>query len=240
MTPEESEKIAATGTVFFQNIPFLIFGSGLFGVYILAYIVCMNTILRKESSGRAHKALVVLLLAGFVMVVSYSCAKIVFNLLLVKFSFMVSLSGGFIAQEMAANLKSIAPNILEEWTGNFTPSPLLIVLLTLKNVNKLTAYLGSTETLDWLSIVLNLTVNIVATLLIAYRAWTHHRSARAILRNKKTQVQAILLLMVESGAIFGVVQLANIIIQALDIHNVSLEINDVFFFLQSCIYSVLP
>ncbi|KAE9387098.1 hypothetical protein BT96DRAFT_981527 [Gymnopus androsaceus JB14] len=75
-------------------------------------------------------------------------------------------------------------------------------------------------TLDWVSGVLNLTVNIVATLLIAHRAWTHRRIIHAILRNKKTQVEVILLVMVESGAIFGVVQLSNIIIQAFDIHTV--------------------
>ncbi|KAE9402023.1 hypothetical protein BT96DRAFT_918499 [Gymnopus androsaceus JB14] len=78
-------------------------------------------------------------------------------------------------------------------------------------------------TLDSLSTALNLTVNIVATLLIAYRAWTHHQSNRAISRNKKTQVEAILLLMVESGAIFGVVQVTYIISSALDIHAAGLS-----------------
>ncbi|KAE9391297.1 hypothetical protein BT96DRAFT_1061106 [Gymnopus androsaceus JB14] len=76
----------------------------------------------------------------------------------------------------------------------------------------------NTVTMDWLSIALNLTVNIVATLLIAHRAWTHHQSVCVILRNKKTQVEAILLLMVESGAIFGVLQVANIVFNALEIH----------------------
>ncbi|KAE9400045.1 hypothetical protein BT96DRAFT_975543 [Gymnopus androsaceus JB14] len=61
-------------------------------------------------------------------------------------------------------------------------------------------------TSDWISTVLNLAVNIVATLLIAHRAWTHHQSTHGILRNKKAQVEAILLLMIESGAVFGVVQ----------------------------------
>ncbi|KAE9385830.1 hypothetical protein BT96DRAFT_565732 [Gymnopus androsaceus JB14] len=264
MTPEESERIAAAGAVFFLNISVLIFMSGVFGVYILAYIVCINIVLRKESNGWAHRGLVVLLLAGFVMMVSYTCAEIGFNLLLVKFSFMVPLSGGFIAQEMAANLKSIATSVLQQWTANFiyliADTAIIWRAWALWAENRLIKWIlsiillldisiaiadsavdtqdiinlvptKSTETLDWLSVVLNLTVNIVATLLIAYRAWTHYQSTHAILRNKKTQVQTILLLMVESGAIFGVVQLANIIIQALDIHDISLEINGVNFFL---------
>ncbi|KAE9406944.1 hypothetical protein BT96DRAFT_915093 [Gymnopus androsaceus JB14] len=46
-----------------------------------------------------------------------------------------------------------------------------------------------TETLDWVGIVLSLTVNIVATLLIAYRAWAHHRSIQTFAPNRKTQVR---------------------------------------------------
>ncbi|KAE9389288.1 hypothetical protein BT96DRAFT_1025117 [Gymnopus androsaceus JB14] len=264
--PGEAEEIAAAGTIFFENISVLIFISGLFGVYILAYIVCMNVILQKESIGQAHKALVVLLLAGFVMRVFNTCAAIGFNLLLVKFGFMVSLSGGLIAQEMAANVKSIVMDALENWIGNIIcliadtaiiwrawalwaenrliKWTLSIILLLDISINIADSVVdtqdithlvtsGSTETLDWLSVVLNLAVNVVATLLIAHRAWTHYQSTHAILHNKKTQVQKILLLMVESGAIFGVVQLANVIIQAFDIHGLSPKVETARFFLQA-------
>ncbi|KAE9400040.1 hypothetical protein BT96DRAFT_1099183 [Gymnopus androsaceus JB14] len=111
-------------------------------------------------------------------------------------------------------------NRLIKWT-------LLMILLTDIGINIADAivdtktYLKSnannTVALDWVSTVLNLTVNIVATLLIAHRAWTHHQITHAVLHNKKTQVEAIPLLMVESGAIFGVVQLSIIILEALDI-----------------------
>ncbi|KAE9400180.1 hypothetical protein BT96DRAFT_654573 [Gymnopus androsaceus JB14] len=93
--------------------------------------------------------------------------------------------------------------------------------------------------LDWLSTALNLTVNVVATLLIAYRAWTYHQSTCAILRNKKTQVEAILLLMVESGAIFGVVQVTNITFNALNIQAAYLSpiYNAGYFFVNLYTYS---
>lgn len=78
-------------------------------------------------------------------------------------------------------------------------------------------------TWDWITTVMSLAVNIIATLLIVYKAWyisvsitnslshyntcrTHHISARAVSPNRKTQVQAILLLFIESGAIFAVFQ----------------------------------
>ncbi|KAE9390525.1 hypothetical protein BT96DRAFT_980242, partial [Gymnopus androsaceus JB14] len=251
MTPEESEQIASAVTVLFQNISILIFAIGLFGIYILAFTISMLIICRqRENNGWAHKAMIALLLAGFTVTTLSTCALIAFALSLVKFGLMVSLSGGVLAQEMAATFQATVPDILQIWSGNFVyliadtaitwrawalwaetrliKLILLINLLADIGVNIADAVVDfkvisatfnlNPETLDWVGISLNLTVNIVATLLIAYRAWTHHQSTHAILRNKKTQVQAILLLMVESGAIFGVIQVIIIIIVVLDIH----------------------
>ncbi|KAE9388294.1 hypothetical protein BT96DRAFT_981098 [Gymnopus androsaceus JB14] len=238
MTPEESEQIAVAGAAVFQNTSVLIFQTGLYGTYILAFIISMLIILQRENNGWAHKALIALLLAGFTMTVLTTCGAIAFNLIQVKFALVVLLPGGFMAQELAANMKIVAVDILEDWSGNFIlliadtaivwrawalwsenrliKWTLLIILLADIGVNiadaivdtkiDLKLNIDNAATLDWVSIVLNLTVNIVATLLIAHRAWTHHQLIHAILRNKKTQVEAILLLMVESGAIFGVVQ----------------------------------
>lgn len=83
-------------------------------------------------------------------------------------------------------------------------------------------------TLDWVATLLNLAVNTVATLLIVYRAWfisifypdvisthsgsrTHHKSVRSISR-KKTQVEALLLLFIESGAVLAVIQVCEFLI----------------------------
>ncbi|KAE9399114.1 hypothetical protein BT96DRAFT_939646 [Gymnopus androsaceus JB14] len=254
MTPQESEQIAAAEAGFFQNIPPLIFMIGLFAPHLKPHHR------QKENNGWAHKALIALLLVGAVMVVLTTCANIAANLLLVKFSLVVSLSSGdFIAQEMAANLKAIVMFIVEDisensiflfadtaivwrawalWAENrLVKWTLFIILLAdidylaitiadsiVDTEGSITSSDLNTVTLDWLSTVFNLTVNIVATLLIAYRAWAHYKSTRAILHNKKTQVETILLLMVESGAIFGMVQLSNIIIQALDLHATSVVV----------------
>ncbi|KAE9383576.1 hypothetical protein BT96DRAFT_34241 [Gymnopus androsaceus JB14] len=113
-----------------------------------------------------------------------------------------------------------AENKLITWT-------LLIILLGDIGVNTVDAIADTKEaihsnsnslTLDALSAAMNLTANIVATLLIAHRARIHDQSTHALLRNKKTQVEAILLLMVESGAFFGLVQVTSIIFSTLDIH----------------------
>lgn len=83
--------------------------------------------------------------------------------------------------------------------------------------------------LDWISIVTTLAVNTMATLLIVYRAWyssitytqvvgahnkirIHHKSVRGISRNRKTQVEGILLLFIESGALFAAIQVSQFLL----------------------------
>ena len=88
--------------------------------------------------------------------------------------------------------------------------------------------------------MINLAVNIMATLLIVYRAWyisisitysqvtstynksrTHHKSVWAVSRNRKTQVEAILLLFIESGALFAAIQVGEFLADFLKIGTVS-------------------
>ncbi|KAE9403120.1 hypothetical protein BT96DRAFT_1017192 [Gymnopus androsaceus JB14] len=247
MTSEESQQLAFVGTVLIQNISDLIFISALFGVYILAFTMSMHIILGKENDGWAHKVLIVLLLAGFAMSALFTYTNAAGNLILVKFALVKSLPGGLLAQEMTSNLKTMLIGILNECSENFTflvadtaivwrawalwaesglvKWTLLIILLADIGVNIADAIVAAkitnnfeSVTLDWVTATINLTVNIVATLLIAYRAWTYYQSTHALSRNKTTQVEAILLLMIESGAIFGIVQVANVIFNALDIH----------------------
>ncbi|KAE9406870.1 hypothetical protein BT96DRAFT_971630 [Gymnopus androsaceus JB14] len=249
MTPEESEQIAAAGSVFFQNMSGMILRNGLLGVYMLVFIITMHIILQKENTGQAHKALITVLLAGFVMVVLDTCAYIASDLFLVKFGLVESLPGGLITQEMAANLKNSLTYTLQNWSENFLyliadtaiawracvllaenrliQWMLLIILLADIGVNIADCVVDTKAvinsnfnglTLDWLITLCSLAVNVVATLLIAHRAWKHHQSTGAILHHKKTQVEAILALMVESGVIFGVVQTSCVIFGALKIH----------------------
>jgi len=75
-----------------------------------------------------------------------------------------------------------------------------------------------TVTLDWVQIIVSLSVNVVATCLIAIRAWMHRRSTRPFrMRTRKTQVEEVLILLVESGAIYALIQIASLIIRALDV-----------------------
>ncbi|KAJ3835207.1 hypothetical protein F5878DRAFT_628571 [Lentinula raphanica] len=62
------------------------------------------------------------------------------------------------------------------------------------------------STLDWLSIILSLVVNACATFLIALKARNFHWFISDAHIKKKTRSQSILLLLVESGAIFCAIQ----------------------------------
>ncbi|KAE9390348.1 hypothetical protein BT96DRAFT_980322 [Gymnopus androsaceus JB14] len=247
MTPEEAQKITLVGAEFLENISALIFLCALNGVYILAFIISIYIFLRKEINGRARKAFIAFLMVGLGLVTLYSSANIVTDLLLVNSELVVSLPGGIVAQEIAADSKSLMPSILQTWAGvlillmadtamiwraweiqgghGFVKWVLLLILLLDIGINIADAIVDTslcfnpattTVTLDWLSILLNLMVNVVATLLIAYRAWKHHQLIQPILYSNKTPLEAILLLFVESGAILGVIQISNAIIQALD------------------------
>jgi len=80
------------------------------------------------------------------------------------------------------------------------------------------SFIGRSTTLDWIVVVINLTVNTTATLLIVYRAWKHHQSKEALslTQTPKTQVEAILMLLIESGALFAAIQVLYIVFSVLD------------------------
>ncbi|KAF9073351.1 hypothetical protein BDP27DRAFT_1318752 [Rhodocollybia butyracea] len=74
-----------------------------------------------------------------------------------------------------------------------------------------------TQTLDWVNVALSFTINVVATSLIGFQAWIYHESVKKTVSiRKKTRLEEILLLLLESGAIFGIVQLLDIIFSILD------------------------
>ncbi|KAJ3816870.1 hypothetical protein F5880DRAFT_1735014 [Lentinula raphanica] len=75
-----------------------------------------------------------------------------------------------------------------------------------ENVNLEVEIATNTSTLDWVSNMLSLLVNFCATSLIALKARSQHRMMHDASLHKKTHAQHILLLLVESGAIYCVIQ----------------------------------
>ncbi|KAF9052567.1 hypothetical protein BDP27DRAFT_1373427 [Rhodocollybia butyracea] len=67
------------------------------------------------------------------------------------------------------------------------------------------------STLDGIATGLSLLVNMTATGLIAWKAWANYRTMNEALTSRKSRVHKILLLLVESGAFFLIIQLFSLI-----------------------------
>ncbi|KAE9395754.1 hypothetical protein BT96DRAFT_977836 [Gymnopus androsaceus JB14] len=214
MTLDESQEIVFAGAIFFENISEMIFLCALNGVYTLAFAISIYILLQRKSKSLPHKALTVLILAGFAMSIIYSWSTIAYNLLLAKFGLVVSLPGGILVQDNAGNLKSLTAVILEDWAG-------ILIFLIADTVILWRAWAVWPDSglIKWTllfillldigvniaDITVNTRANLVGTLFIAYRAWKHHRSVKGISK-KRTHAESILLLIIESGAIYGLVQ----------------------------------
>ncbi|KAJ4488998.1 hypothetical protein C8J55DRAFT_506762 [Lentinula edodes] len=85
---------------------------------------------------------------------------------------------------------------------------------------ELSVEIASSTTLDWLSSIISLTVNIFATFLIAFKAWNHHRFMAAVSIRKRTRSESILLLLIESGAIYCGIQSVYAVFILLDVYTV--------------------
>ncbi|KAJ3768746.1 hypothetical protein FB446DRAFT_255040 [Lentinula raphanica] len=71
-----------------------------------------------------------------------------------------------------------------------------------------TKLVRTTSALDWLSNAASIVMNMCATLMIAWKAWAHSRLMKEYLgHTRRTYVNKVLLLLIESGALFCLVQL---------------------------------
>ncbi|KIK65156.1 hypothetical protein GYMLUDRAFT_39553 [Collybiopsis luxurians FD-317 M1] len=74
------------------------------------------------------------------------------------------------------------------------------------------------KVMGWLSGLISLIVNIFATGLIAWKAWNHHRIMLEVGFYKRSRVQNILLLLIESGAIYCAIQMAYTVTLLINTH----------------------
>ncbi|KAF9064675.1 hypothetical protein BDP27DRAFT_1405225 [Rhodocollybia butyracea] len=170
-----------------------------------------------------------------------------------RYRFMQTLEQGLISQAQAADKKTIIWLYMSNWPATITLLlsdgivvwracslfqqdrfwRLVLVVLMIANIGINVAdciwsdlhpnFQYKATILDWLSLVLSLVVNMVATILFACKAWKHHWYIAGLiggLTHKVTRAENILNLLIESGAIFCAIQCINIIITVLDAYNV--------------------
>ncbi|KAF9062265.1 hypothetical protein BDP27DRAFT_1336882 [Rhodocollybia butyracea] len=74
--------------------------------------------------------------------------------------------------------------------------------------------------LDWVSILLSLVVNGVATMLFAWKAWSYHQCMPSSTSRKTRRADNILTLLIDSGAIFCAIQAIYLVVLLLFEYNV--------------------
>jgi len=78
-------------------------------------------------------------------------------------------------------------------------------------------------TLDWVSLVVSLTVNAFATFLIGIKAWSLYRRSRDSILARNSQVKKVLLILIESGLGFCIIQLVYAVLNGVEMNNISEE-----------------
>jgi len=83
------------------------------------------------------------------------------------------------------------------------------------NAQALNMTASGISVLDWVSIAISLGFNAVATLCISWKAWTHYHMCKQASSSRKSQVQHILLLFIESGLVICGIQAIATVLEAL-------------------------
>ncbi|KAF9072047.1 hypothetical protein BDP27DRAFT_1320988 [Rhodocollybia butyracea] len=234
MTPEEVTELSNVGLVLFQNSFQAILMLILSGIYCLAFCIGLYLYWKNTAATVAKKALICVLLGTFVLMLLRLVCYMAPGLKLVKYGLVVTLPGGIMEQIVVADTQSQVTVyvFISTWSTNIiiaiTDAVIVwrawaiwvdnmkvrwtLLLVMLADID----YQNSSITLDWVNFILSLSVNIIATCLISFQAWLHHKSIESIsITRKRTKGERTLLLLVESGAIYALLQLLTIITSAL-------------------------
>ncbi|KAE9402378.1 hypothetical protein BT96DRAFT_991183 [Gymnopus androsaceus JB14] len=239
MTPEESSELSLLGQILYSNL----FGGNiftclLFGLYILAFSISLYPSAKTGIRARPRKVLwaciIVLLLCNV-----WSFANQIIALIVdIKTTFMISDSletvlDTFIARDskvsIVDNLNLVVGDAIVAWRAwaiwsESRIAKFLLAILMMGNIgtNIADILLDSIDTdssaaipMDEISSIFSLAVNLLSTMLIAFKVWRHRQTLKmvSVKKTKHTQVEKILLFLVESGVVYCAIQCLYVIIQ---------------------------
>ncbi|KAJ3737668.1 hypothetical protein DFJ43DRAFT_1045723 [Lentinula guzmanii] len=231
MTPQEQAQLSAAAELYYLDVINIIstgVGIGMFGI---GFCVALWYL----SNSRWGHAKIILLSCCLVIVLcscwslayfgSYTLSSI--RLVFVDQSIEIDLKTSIILDYINSWLPSIAlvtGDFIVTWRAwvlleNNYYLQLILAVLGVANLGTNIAsciedsirvkskLIGTISVLDWLSNACSIALNLCATSLIAWKAWTHNHTVKGSLHQKKTYVQKVLLLLIESGAWFCSIQL---------------------------------
>jgi len=236
MTPEEQDQIFHFGTVCYKNVICLIVVGVTYGPAMLGIIIAAR--LLNIKSWRQPKA--VQLLCCMVIVLAETWNIFIGGFItLTEIAF--SSRGGIQYPNPPSDDATMANigefmNVVIILVGDFVicwrawvllpydkfwRSALVIIMIGNIGINITDAVFdtfapntllsGSVIVLDWVATAVTMVVNMTATALIGWKAWTHHCIMKEASIWRRSRVQKTLLLFVESGALLLAIQLFTLI-----------------------------
>ncbi|KAF9072050.1 hypothetical protein BDP27DRAFT_1320997 [Rhodocollybia butyracea] len=235
MTPEEVVEFSDFGLVVYLDLIETIVILVLSGIYCLALCIALYIYWQETHAAGAKKTMICVLLGTFVPMLLIVVSSVVIPGI-VKYGLVTAATQTHIIVYNA--ITSWSSNIIigvtdavivwrawAMWMDNRKVRWTLLLLMLadigvsladcIADFSSNPTTQSHAITLDWVNLVLSLSVNMIATCLIAVRVWLHHKSIKSIsITRKWTKGERILLLLVESGAIYLLLQLLCIIIIA--------------------------
>ncbi|KAI0049832.1 hypothetical protein FA95DRAFT_774829 [Auriscalpium vulgare] len=199
-------------------LPALIVELYIYGVYTCLYGVTLHVLIRKFKESPTNKYITI---AMTVMYLTAS-AHVVVDCMRAVWPSGMSVGPGVVADETVTSLATLnfvigdgvviwRAYIILERRRRRVVVPLLLLLLTLGlSILQIARTINFVPTITLLATLLT---NVVVTGLIGQRAWRHYRSSSEVrIRIVRDRALAILLLLVESGALYSAIWIAGIII----------------------------
>ncbi|KAF9469479.1 hypothetical protein BDZ94DRAFT_1303192 [Collybia nuda] len=210
----------------------------IYGAFILLFAQTSVTYLKRKDSGRAKLWMFLACTLTFLLATALEATFLVSSGIIIHYTLSGN-SGLNLAERISlVNALLINPNIIYLWITNLEVSNVLIIwraYVLLRDRWWMVAFpllllLGSVASLTVTSILssigdnsetntagsifgaglgLSLATNVIATALIGHRYWVHRKMVAELRNNRQTQSERVLVLLVESGVVYCVLQAIN-------------------------------
>ncbi|KAJ7572075.1 hypothetical protein C8J56DRAFT_77139 [Mycena floridula] len=251
MTPDEEAALNVYGYILYTNYATVGTGFAFYGIYLVLFVACMIIMLRASLKSHPPQILFALMLILFLSTTMQFIIDFVYVITQVKAFLLLSDVALPDRGRAFSRRHGSAFQIVESWPLpiNLVISDFIVIwrawvlvpkaripmavvatanaILSLYSTALLTkhaANIGADPTIDVklfsASVFLSFGTNLVGTTLIAWKGWQHQRLMRSV-SSKTSQVSKIMIILVEGGFAFSIIQLVFSITQILDVDTFS-------------------
>ncbi|KAF8240294.1 hypothetical protein L208DRAFT_811694 [Tricholoma matsutake] len=236
-------RLRHVGITLLTNLARLTTTTLLHGIFIMVFSIAVHTTLHRGLKSHATLAIFILIILSFTEATIFWAAKMAFGTIQMC-SVLVKNVGMELSEKMALSSAATAKLVLIEiylspltWVINdivviwrawvlfprcqwVMVGPLFFLLVTFVTMLIGLATAERSQNMfiimSYCSFAASIVTNLLATLLIAYKLWDYQKATKNLgLKKQQSPVQKVLFLLVESGVIFLILQLANLLLDLL-------------------------